>query len=262
MPLTRLFISMTVLFLATPTMAETAPDVGTQEILQSFADDWSLDPMFREGTFGIRVGEGHDWHVVATAATGDSGRAVALREGLPPEPAWFFAIDNVETLARIESGQLAPGTAAVKAFSTDFAPMDVDFTEGFQPDGDFVAGMLQTLFHFWNRGTPEITIFGEDNTRQSHGTDVAILYYQPGFRSGWFSIKPGDHVNENPDSRTNPFPSVLVITRGEGIARLDGEDHVIGEGQSLYIPVGMSHEFLNPGNAPVEGILLMFGDEA
>lgn len=243
--------------------AETSAPAGeVRDMLQRFADDWPKDPMFRAGSFGIRVGESSEWHVTGQAGEEGSASTATLAEGFPDTPAWYFVIDSEATLARIDRGELAPGTAAVKAFSSDFAPMDVNFMEGFQPDEGFVGGMLQTLFHFWNRGTPEITTFGEGNTRQSHGTDVVVLYYQPGLRSGWFSIKPGDHVNENPDSRTNPFPSLMVFTRGSGIARLDGVDHVLEEGQSLYIPAGMSHEFLNPGDTPVEGILLMFGEGA
>lgn len=235
---------------------------AVRDALDRFVADWPRDPMFREGTFGIRVGEAGDWHVTAVAGGDGDDHEATLAPGLPEQPAWFFTIDTPGTLARLDRGDLAPGTAAVKAFSTDFAPMDVDFTEGFQPDEGFAGGMLQTLFHFWNRGTPEITRFNAANTRESHGTDVVVLYYQPGLRSGWFSIKPGDHVNENPDSRENPFPTLLVITRGQGIARLDGEDHAVGEGQSLYIPAGMSHEFLNPGELPMEGVLLMFGEGA
>lgn len=237
-----------------------APD--TQQTLQRFTQVWAQDPMYLPGTFGVQVGDEQRWTVVATAGNEASGPAVTLEPGFPNEPVWYFVLDNAQTLGRLDRGELAPGTASAKAFSTDFAPMDVDFTEGFQPDGAFVGNMLQTLFHFWNRSTPEITEFSPDHTRRSHGTNLTVLHYQPGLRSAWFHVKPGDHVNENEGSRSNPFPTLIIATQGKGTARLDGVDHELKAGQSLYIPAGVDHEFLNNSGAPMEGIILMFGEGA
>ena len=154
------------------------------------------------------------------------------------------------------------GTAMVKAFSTDVTPMDVDAMEGFQPDEGFLDRMLKATFHFWVRGLPEIIPFGDAYTRPSHGADAVIFYYQPGLRSGWFSIKKGQHVNSDPRMQTNPFPSMIVATEGKGTAKIGGKEVQLEAGQTLFIPPGVTHEFWNDNDAPFYGILLMFGEGA
>ena len=63
--------------------------------------------------------------------------------------------------------------------------------KGFQPNQNTIARVLPLYFHFWNRGNPEIIPFGLDYTRFTHGAQATVLYYQPGFRSGYIAIKKG-----------------------------------------------------------------------
>jgi quercetin dioxygenase-like cupin family protein len=153
-------------------------------------------------------------------------------------------------------------TGAVKAFSTDYAPFDMEAMEGYQPGEDFVAKVVPFMFHFWTKGTPEIIPFGPEYSRNTHGAQATIFFYQPGLRSGWGILYPGQHANEHPKSKSNSFPSLLIFTKGKAVARLNGKDQEIKEGQAIFIPPGMEHEFLNPFDLPAEFILLMFGEGA
>ncbi len=212
-------LAATVAVLALAAFPLAAGEAETQAILERFVDDYRNDVMARNGTFGVRI-DGEWWHVTTTGVEpGGTPESVTLHRGQPEEPTWFFWSDFA-TLERLDKGTMNAGTAMVKAFSTDVTPMDVDAMEGFQPDEGFLDRMLKATFHFWVRGMPEIVPFSDAHTRPSHGADAVVLYYQPGLRSGWFSIKKGQHANEDPRMQTNPFPSMLIGTE----RRLHGED--------------------------------------
>lgn len=231
-------------------------------ILNSFAKDYEKDVMLKEDvTFGIKVDDVF-WHVIAKAKTDDADAKVSLVAGEPEEPTFYFYTD-FETLQKVNNGEMNALTGAAKAFSSDFAPFDADIMEGFVPDETFVASLLSVMFHFWTKGNPEIIPYGIDYTRFTHGAQASIFYYQPGFRSGYVAIKKGQHANEDKNSQSNPFPTLLIAIKGEGIMVIDGKEHVFREGHAVLIPAGVRHEFLNPDNdEPLECILLMFGDGA
>jgi mannose-6-phosphate isomerase-like protein (cupin superfamily) len=238
------------------------PPAGeTGAILERFVEDYRLDPSLREGVFGIRILD-EDWYVDAKPAADGHPASVTLHHSAPPRPTWYFTIDGIEVLRKLDRGEMNSETASVKAFSTDYAPMDVDAMEGYQPGPDFMEELFHTLFHFWTRGLPEVIPFGESYTRFTHGADVAVLYYQPGFRSGWVSLKKGQHANKDPRSQVNDFQSLLVITGGAGKARIGGVEIELKEGETLFIPEGVTHEFWNDNDEPMEAVLLMFGENA
>lgn len=232
-------------------------------MLEDWVEDFRRDPVAETPfTFGIRVDD-TDFHVVVSGERTNSGEwGVELAEGFPADPCVFFKTD-AETLAKLHRGELASLTAMGKAFSTDFAPLDMDFQAGFRPGPDTIPHVIKLAFHFWTRGFPEVVRFGDlANTRVLHGANATLFYYQEGFRSGWFSIGKGQHVNADEASRTNPFPSLFVITRGSATAKIDGEVRTVSEGEAIYIGPGVSHEFWNDQDERAEGILVMFGDGA
>ncbi|WP_171036334.1 cupin domain-containing protein [Maricaulis alexandrii] len=232
------------------------PDLPPAEagaILDRFAADYMNDPTFtRDWTFGVVV-DGDWW----TVELDREATRYAIRPGEPATPSFFYPAEG-QTLAQIDRGEMAALTAMGKAFSTDYAPMDIDLMDG----ADFDPAILAFTFHFFTRGTPEIIHWREHETREVHGGNAGLIYYQPGFRSGFGYIMPGQHVNADERSRTNPFPTLIIFTGERAIARLDGVDHEVGDGDILFIPAGMSHEFLNPFDEPAEFLLFMFGEGA
>jgi mannose-6-phosphate isomerase-like protein (cupin superfamily) len=135
--------------------------------------------------------------------------------------------------------------------------------EGFQPDPEFCDFVPRLSFHFWTRGFPEIVRFGDKrHTREIHGGNAVLFYYQTGFRSGWFLIEPGQHVNKDESMQTNPFPSMFVVTRGTMMGRIGGKEIELHEGETIYVGPEVSHEFWNEGSQSAEGIILMFGEGA
>lgn len=240
--------------LSTGVFAQSDP---VRDQLQDFVSDYALDPYVTEPhTFGIRIDD--RWFTV-TAAPGE----VRLSDGAPEEPTYYF-FGDADAVDAVHGGQWSGLTSMVKEFSSDPAPLDMDVMEGFQPTETFLNDLLGTAFHFWNRGQPEVIPFGRDHTRMTHGANAGVFYYQPGFRSGFFNVRPGQHVNENSASQTNPFPSLFIVTDGWAHARINGRDMIIEEGNAYFVPAGQDHQFWLPEDADHEmfGFLFMFGEGA
>jgi mannose-1-phosphate guanylyltransferase len=51
-----------------------------------------------------------------------------------------------------------------------------------------------------------------------------------------------------------------IVVRGTAIVERDGEEQLLGENQSTYIPLGCKHRLSNPGKIPVELIEVQSGE--
>jgi mannose-6-phosphate isomerase-like protein (cupin superfamily) len=233
-----------------------------EEILRSYVEDFRTDAAAAEAmTFGVRVsGEGGgDWHVaVAGKKEGAAAADVSLRPGLPAEPCVLYTLD-LETLRRIDAGELNALTAMGRAREADPTPMDIDFMPGFQPTPDFIVRFLPFTFHFWTRGFPETVPFGREHSRLVHGGNIVIFYYQEGLRSGWAQLEKGQHVNADPRDQVNEFPSMFIVIRGRAMGKIGGKEGLLTAGEMILVPAGVSHEMWNPFDEPAEVILVMFG---
>ncbi len=236
-------------------------DAEIKNILERFAQDYQNDLMFKiDQTFGIEIDKVM-WHVIAEAGNNNRASKVTIKKGAPEVPTFYF-VTNLRTLKLMDEGKINALTAGVKAFSTDYAPVDIEVMEGYTPEEDFAGTVLAFTFHFWTRGLPELIPFGQHYTRGTHGAQAAIFYYDKGLRTGYGYLHPGQHANEHPKSRSNPFSSMIILIKGKVLARLNEIDYEIEAGKAFFIPPGMTHEILNPYDEPAEFILLMFGDEA
>ena len=236
-----------------------------ERILRSYVDDFRKDPAASEPfSFGVRVtGEGDgDWHVVVAGRTeGAEESAVTLKPGFPPRPTVYYTLD-LKTLRALDRGEMNALTAMGKAQANDPAPMDVGIMPGFEPEPSFFARFIPFTFHFWTRGFPEKARFGAANSRIVHGANAVVLYYQKGLRSAWFQISKGQHINEDPQDQTNPFPSMFIMVRGTAEAKIGGQRSTLPAGEMMLVPADVSHEFWNPHDEPAEMIVLMFGEGA
>jgi len=257
-----IFFTLSFLLPALGIYAQNAQQNDVAAILKRYAKDYESDVTFKKDvTFAVKVGVDF-WQVIAKAKTAEHSASVQVIAGKPTEPTFYFVTD-FETLNKIDKGGMNALTASAKAFESDFAPFDVDVMQGYQPGEHFLSDLLSVYFHFWTKGAPEIIPFGMEHTRMTHGAQAAILYYQPGFRSAYVALKKGQHANENEQSKTNPFPTLLIVIKGSGTAIINGKTSTIRAGEAILIPAGITHEFLNPDHdEPLEGILLMFGEGA
>jgi len=250
-------------FLA-PANAAAEPGDAPGTILQRYVEDYEADPMIVDAHFGVRVGS-EWWTVVSTSGSGKAAN-VTLAAGQPTKPTWFFAIENADYLRAMDRGEVTFGTLAGKARQSDKVPMDADFMPGFAPDGrapgaDFYEAFTKVSFHFWYRGNPEIVPFASQTMRVIHGVDSTALYYEPGLRTIWFSIKKGQHANRNGDG-IGPWRKLLIFTGGQGKAKIGSSVVDVKAGERLFVPPRLVNEFWNDGAVPLEGVLIIFGDGA
>jgi mannose-6-phosphate isomerase-like protein (cupin superfamily) len=238
-----------------------AQQKDARTIIEGYAEDYQNDVTFKKDvTFAVKVDDTF-WHVKAIAKTEESEAKVTVHDGKPEQPSFYFFTD-LATLNKIDKGEMNALTGAAKAFSSDYAPFDADVMEDFNPDQNFFPTLMSVYFHFWTKGLPERIPYGLDLTRFTHGAQASIFYYQPGFRSGYVAVKKGQHANEDENSKTNPFPTLLIAIKGEGKMIINGAESVLSVGEAVLIPAGVKHEFLNENEEPLECILLMFGDGA
>jgi mannose-6-phosphate isomerase-like protein (cupin superfamily) len=261
---------------------------SAEDILQDYVADFRHDPAAVEAvTFGIRVtGEGGgDWHVVASGRGHQASRPkpageaelptkpapaqpkktpewdVTLKPGFPTKPIAYYVLD-VATLRKMDRGELNALTAMAKAHGREVTPMDVDAMSGFEPDPDFWSRFVPLSFHFWTRGLPERVPFRGELSRVVHGANAVVFYYQKGFRSAWFQVAKGQHINKDPQDQVNPFPSMFIMLRRKAQAKIGGKEVTFPANEMILVPAGVTHEFWNPYNEPAEMVLLMFGEGA
>ncbi len=234
----------------------------TEEIIESYVEDFRSDRFAAEPMlFGIRVPDEGEWHVRVTGEQHGDTWGVELHEGAAPTPTFVYRVES-ETLRAVESGELNPITAQGKAFSDDYAPMEVLQMEGYQPTMEQYAAVNPFSFHFWTRGFPEMIPFGEENTRKLHGSNVVGFYYEPGLRTIYSRIEPGETIRDDPREQAMPFPILIIVMSGTAEGRVDGERVTAPAGNAIFVPPFAPHVWWNELQEPAEAILVMFGEGA
>lgn len=231
-------------------------------ILQRYADAWrGEEEMALRDTvvLGFEIdGTGGGEHHVAIPPSGN----VELADGIPEAGYDVVFTTDIEFLRRLDRGELNALTALSRARSSDPTPLDFRFPEGFGWTPEARAFLLPLMFHFWNRDWPEVIPFGDGMTRNVHGGNAAIFYYDRGLRTGWYQLEPGMHINREEGDQRNPYPSLFIMTRGRVQARLGGTEMELQEGHAVLVPAGMTHEFWAQDGQYGEFVLIMFGEGA
>jgi hypothetical protein len=97
------------------------------------------------------------------------------------------------------------------------------------------------------RGARFRTIFNSATGEQIEFTDDQLDIV----RLNWRSI-PGGVITEHVHPRQQER---FVITAGEARFTLDGEERVVGPGETLDVPAGVPHSEVNPGSVEVVGVV-------
>lgn len=243
----------------------TALDKAEAEtIIKSYVEDYRSDRHAREPrTIGITVPEvGGEWTIEVTGREiGKSRWEVRLREGLPSIPTFVYRAE-IKALKAIYAGEMNALTAQAKAFSTDYAPLEVKEINDYRPTEEEDGALNAFSFHFWTKGFPEVIPFRPEATRKAHGSGVTIFYYEKGLRTGWYNIMPGERVREDAREQAMPFPMMGVLIKGTAKGIVDGEPITVSAGHTVFIPAHVHHKWWNETSEPVELILIMFGEGA
>lgn len=168
----------------------------------------------------------------------------------------------METLRRLDRGELNLWTALGRARMRDPAPVNMRFPPEFRWTAEARGLYLPLAFHFWNREWPETILFNGKVSRRVHGGNVVVFYYDRGLRTAWYQVKAGMHLNADPADQVNEFPTLVIVTRGSFSGRFNGVERRLREGEAVFIPAGMRHEFWAGPDEYGEFVIVMFGDRA
>ncbi len=242
-------------------------------ILQSFAESYKTDPMALSATFGIVVGEDW-WHIVSERK--EEGykvgkkkqytfhnygpNTVILHQGKPKEPTWYFKFADSTVLDKINSKFWTASTANARSTAADEVALDILFMDGYVFSQKAEAISYQVLEHFWKKDAIEITHFTRDNSLPSHGAELVSLYTMKDKRIAWFSLGSDKAANADEHLEKGQVPNLLIFTKGRGKGLFGEDEFDIEPGMSVFIGPYVKHVIYNPYDEPLEGIVVLFGD--
>ena len=261
------------LFLVSLNAQQPAGEPAIESLLQEFVESYRHDPMALDADFGIRVGEMW-WHVGVRRAEHpyaagkqkqytfhDFGpHAISLEAGPPPAPTWFFRFDDPEIFRKISSGELTASTAAARSTGADYVAFDLADMEGFTSSQEHTALGYLTMEHFWKKDPAEVTRFNRDSSLPSHGAQIVSLYTMKDKRIGWFTLGQEEAANADRGLDKSQVPNLIIITKGHGRAQIGEQELELEPGMSIFVGPYVKHVFYNPNPEPLEGILVLFGD--
>jgi mannose-6-phosphate isomerase-like protein (cupin superfamily) len=241
-------------------------------ILGRLVEDYRTDPMAISGTFGIKIAD-HYWTVSIERKESSSKRGrltdhefgpheVQLVTAKPAEPTFVYIIANMKVLRLIAEGKVNAGTAAMQSFGSDQVGLETGSMKGFDMDSGAEAHFYHHLSHFFTTGVPEITYFGPENSLETHGAQMTALHFMKGFRIGYFTMQPQQTVNADIRLQKGQMPNLFLITKGRGIGYLGDRKIDLKPGMSIFVAPFVKHEFTAVGDEPMEGIVVLYGDNS
>ncbi len=245
----------------------------TEKILQSYIESYKNDNMALSVTFGIQIGE-QWWHVVSKRkqegyAVGKSKQytfhnygpnEVTLHKGKPKTATWYFTMAERSVLDKLNDDVWNAGTASMRSFSSDKVAFDIKAMKGFEMNQEIDAITYQVMEHFWKKGDVEITSFERDKSLPTHGASVVSLYTMKYKRIAWFSINKEEKANADPRLDKGQVPNLMIFTKGKGKALFADKEIDVKAGMSVFIGPYVKHVIFNPNDEPLEGILVLYGD--
>ena len=79
-------------------------------------------------------------------------------------------------------------------------------------------------------------------------------------RINWFSLGTDQTANGDRGLDKGQVPNLLIITKGKGKATIGDTEMELEPGMSIFIGPYVKHVFYNPNEEPLEGILILYGD--
>lgn len=241
-------------------------------LLQDFVDDYAMDHMAIGTSFGIKLGQ-QWWNISVERKEAATRRGrltdhafgphkIELSRGVPAKPTWYFEIASMAVLEKIASGEVNAGTAAMQSFGSDRVGVETRDMDGFTSTAGDEAEMYLVLSHFFTKGKPEVTRFGSNNALETHGAQATALHMMKGTRVVQFSVPPQGQVNADPRLSFGQMPNLFVVTSGKGTLFTDDGPMVLEKGMSVFVPQFVKHEMINDGEVPLEGVLILYGDNS
>jgi hypothetical protein len=229
--------------------------MSVKEILETFTRSYVEKTCgVTEMSFGFLI-NGLEWWTVSIR----SDRSFRIRREKPTEPTFYFTVDSA-TLNDIAGGSVRAPTVMAKTRATDHVPMDVSCMEKYEPSEAF--DLREFIFRYFSAQNIEKIVLGKQFARIVHGGYAIPLVYAKGLRAAWYRVDEGMIVNEDPQDQANPFPTLVIATKGSGYAKIGGQVFRFSDGEAYYIPADVTHTFWTDCADGVEFVIIMYGDGA
>ena len=243
-----------------------------QAILDALVEDYKSDPMAINSTFGLKLADAF-WTVSVERKETAKPRGrltdhvfgphqVYLVREAPSAPTWYFEIASMDVLRKIAAGEVNAGTAAMQSFGSDQVGVEVRSMDGFEMTAGDEGDLYVALSHFFTTGVPEVTNFGRETSLATHGASATSLHTMKGFRIAYVTLAPNEVANEDPRLEFGQMPNLFIITKGRGRAYLADEEVEVRAGMSVFVPQYVRHQLINDSDEPLEGILVLYGDNS
>lgn len=69
-------------------------------------------------------------------------------------------------------------------------------------------------------------------------------------------------INADPEMANNPFPTLFIMIKGQGMGRLGEKTMALKERMTVFVPAGMFHQFWTESEEGLEFVIIMFGEGA
>jgi mannose-6-phosphate isomerase-like protein (cupin superfamily) len=270
----RLILKATLVFLL---LAQSsflcAQNTDIKTILETFVESYKNDNMALTATFGIQIGD-EWWHVhserkqegykVGKSKTytfhNYGPNEVTLHSGKPEKSTWYFKFADRSVLDNINNKVWTASTASMRSMPSDVVALDVSMMEGVKSSHKIDAISYLVLEHFWKKDAIEISTFSRDSSLPTHGASAVSLYTMKDKRIAWFSINKEEVANEDPAMQESQIPNLMIFTKGKGKGLFGDEEVNLEAGMSVFIGPYTKHVIFNPYDEPLEGILVLYGD--
>jgi mannose-6-phosphate isomerase-like protein (cupin superfamily) len=145
---------------------------------------------------------------------------------------------EAETLDNILNGKADFGALIGRSSYSNIRPINFQLLN---PErARTVIEALKTLATFlFTPGRIKAKRLSRDKAGEAHGAHPIPLVYHEGIRFAWYAIDRGETLNE--EGERDPYPQVLVITRGQGTLALEDEKLELEPGMAVYIPQNSLH---------------------
>lgn len=241
-------------------------------ILKRLVADYRDDPMAISGEFGIKLAN-QFWTVKVERKESSSKRGrltdhqfgphnISLENSKPGNPTFVYIIASIDVLRLIAEGKVNAGTAAMQSFGSDQVGLETSTVNGYKLTSGGEAQLYHHMSHFFTTGIPEITSFGPENSLETHGAQMTALHSMKGFRIGYFKMQPQQTANADIRLQKGQMPNLLIITKGRGKAYLGDSEIDLKPGMSVYVAPYVRHEITAVGDEPMEGVLVLYGDNS
>ena len=98
---------------------------------------------------------------------------------------------------------------------------------------------LKSLGFLFTPGRVKSLELRKELAGEAHGAHPIPLVYHDDIRFSWYHVERGETLNE--EGERDPYPQLIVVTRGRGVLTLEEDVVELAPGRAVYVPVDSLH---------------------